>query len=88
MAFMGFIWVPRLSGRNGVHGLALHLCFGRGASADHGHAAGELGQPLLELFFLVCRMRLRYLLASLLECGLRAVGVAPSGRAGWRKNVP
>ena len=43
----------------GVHGvfdaglLFLHLAFGRGADVDLGHAAGELGEALLELLAVV-----------------------------------
>ena len=33
--------------------LLLDLDFGRAADADHRNAAGELGKPLLQLFFIV-----------------------------------
>ena len=49
------------SGAGGVQGvldaelLLLHLGLGRGAHLDDGHAAGQLGQPLLQLLLVVVR---------------------------------
>ena len=55
-------------GTGGVQGvldaglLLLHFALGRGADVDLGHAAGELGDPLVELLLVVvagatCRAR-------------------------------
>ena len=45
----------------------LHVGLGRGADADQGHAAGELGQPLLELLLVVLALGLLDLAAKLVD---------------------
>ena len=66
-----------LDGRLGrVHGvldaglLLLHLGLGGGADLDHGHAADQLGQPLLQLLAVVVGGRLLDLGPDLLDAAL------------------
>ena len=47
--------------------LLLHVGFGLGADADDRHAAGELGQPLLELLLVVLALGLGDLVLDLLD---------------------
>ena len=47
--------------------LLLHVGFGLGADADHRHAAGQLGQPFLELFLVVFAFGLGDLVLDLLN---------------------
>src|SRR5690606_12390208 len=51
----------------------LHLGFGRGTDADDGHAAGQLGEPLLELLAIVLAVGLFDALAELSDTGLDLV---------------
>ena len=66
----------------GVHGvldpglLLLHLRLGGRAHLDHGHAAHQLGQPLLQLLAVVVGGRLLDLGADLLDPALDVLGVA------------
>ena len=48
----------------------LHLDLGGAADLDHRHAAGELGQPLLQLLLVVVRRRLLDLRLDLVDAGL------------------
>src|SRR5262249_49006850 len=61
----------------------LHFGFGRPTDADHSHAAGELGQPLLQLLAVVVRGGLLDLSADLVaapgDVGLLAGPVADRG---------
>src|SRR5690606_26497231 len=50
--------------------LLLHLGLGRGADLEDGHAAGELGEPLLELLAVVVRRRRLDLRLDLADAGL------------------
>src|SRR3989454_10591629 len=50
--------------------LLLHRGLGRGADLDDGHAAGQLGQPLLQLLAVVVARRLLDLGADLLDAAL------------------
>ena len=50
--------------------LLLHLGFGLGADRDDRHAAGQLGQPLLELLLVVLALGLVDLVADLLRSRL------------------
>src|SRR4029079_8115544 len=78
-----------LDGRlGGVHGvldarlLLLHLGLGRSADLDHGDAADQLGEALLELFAVVVGGRLLDLVADLLDAAgdrLAALGVVAVG---------
>ena len=60
-------------GAGGVEGVLdaglglLHRGLGRRADADQGHAAGELGQPLLELLLVVLALGLLDLAAELVD---------------------
>uniref|UniRef100_A0A0N5A006 PE-PGRS family protein n=1 Tax=Parastrongyloides trichosuri TaxID=131310 RepID=A0A0N5A006_PARTI len=56
--------------------LFLHFDFGRAADADHGNAAGQLGQALLQLFTVVVRGGFLDLLLDLADAGLDAVLLA------------
>ena len=63
-------------GAGGVQGvfhprlLLFHLHFGGGTDLDHGHAAGELGDPLLQLLLVVVGGGLFDLNPDLLDTGL------------------
>ena len=68
-------------GMQGVldEGLALlHLRLGRGADVDLGDAAGELGEPLLELLAVIFRVGRLDLPADQLGAALDGVGRAPA----------
>src|SRR5207342_922206 len=56
--------------------LFLHLDLGRSTDLDHGHAAGELGNALLQLLLVVVRRGLFDLRLDLLDAGLDALGLA------------
>ena len=56
----------------------LHLGLGRGADADDGHAAGQLGQPFAELLLVVFALGLVHLRADLVDALL---DVRPLARA-------
>src|SRR5206468_2975601 len=56
--------------------LLLHRGLGRGADLDHRHAAGQLGQPLLQLLAVVVARRLLDLDANLLDAPLDRAGLA------------
>ena len=60
--------------------LLLHLGLGGRADLDDGDAAGELGQPLLELLLVVVRGRLLDLRPELLDPALDLLGRAPRRR--------
>ena len=49
--------------------LLLHLGLGAGADRDHRHAAGQLGQPLLELLAVVVAVGVLDLPLELLDAG-------------------
>ena len=49
----------------------LKLDFGRGTDLEHGNAAGELGQPLFELFAIVVRVGVLDLAANLGDAGVQ-----------------
>ena len=53
--------------------LLLQLGLGGGADLDDGHAAGQLGQPLLELLAVVVR-------GGVLDLGLDLASCAPGSR--------
>ena len=53
--------------------LLLHLGLGGGADLDHGHAAGELGQALLQLLAIEVGVGVLDLLLDLLDAGLDGV---------------
>ena len=55
--------------------LLLHLGLGRGADLDDGDAAGQLGQPLLQLLPVVVRGRLLDLRPDLLDPALDLLGL-------------
>ena len=63
-------------GTRGVQGVfdaglvLLHVGFGAGADRDDRHAAGQLGQPLLELLAVVVALGGFDLIADLLDAGL------------------
>ena len=50
--------------------LLLHVGFGAGADRDDRHAAGQLGQPFLELLLVVLALGRFDLVADLLDAGL------------------
>jgi hypothetical protein len=54
----------------------LHLGLGGSADLDHGDAAGQLRQPLLQLLAVEVGIRVLDLALELLDPGLDAVGVA------------
>ncbi len=56
--------------------LLLHLGLGRGADVDHRHAAGQLGQPLLQLLAVVVAGRLVDRDLDLGDAALDVVGLA------------
>jgi hypothetical protein len=56
--------------------LLLHLGLGGGADLDHRNAAGELGQPLLQLLAVVVRGGLLDLGADLLDAALDRLRIA------------
>src|SRR3954467_5224199 len=56
--------------------LLLHLGLGCGTDLDHGHAAGELGQPLLQLLAVEVRVGVLDLGLDLLDAALDRVAVA------------
>src|SRR6185437_9380779 len=56
--------------------LFLHLDFGRGTDLDHRHAAGQLGDALLQLLAVVVGGGLLDLRLDLLDAALNALGVA------------
>src|SRR6202789_2059285 len=56
--------------------LFLHFDFGGGTDLDHGHAAGELGNALLQLFLVVVGSRFLDLLADALDAALDVRGLA------------
>ena len=60
--------------------LLLHLGLGGGADVDHGHAAGQLGQPLLELLPVVVAGGLLDRGADLGDAALDVVGLAARPR--------
>ena len=63
--------------------LLLHLALGRGPDVDLGHAAGQLGQPLLELLAVVVALGVGDLAADRLDAALDrlvAAGALDDGR--------
>ena len=70
------------SGAGGVEGVLdavlglLHLDLGRGADLDDGHAAGQLGETLLELLTVEVGVGVLDLGLDLLDAALDGVGVA------------
>src|SRR5580704_8371048 len=56
--------------------LFLHFDFGRSADFDHGNAAGELGNALLQFFLVIVRCRFLDLLAHAVDAALDVRGLA------------
>src|SRR5579859_877643 len=56
--------------------LLFQLGLGGGAHADDGHTAGELGQPLLQLLFVIVRGRLVHLNPNFVDAALDGLGIA------------
>ena len=73
----------------GVHGvfdtglLLFHLGLGRGADLDHGNAADQLGQPLLQLLAVVVRGGLLDLGADFLHPAFDLAGACRGLRRSW-----
>jgi hypothetical protein len=63
--------------------LLLHLGLGRGADVDDGHAAGQLGQALLELLAVVVGGGFLDLAADLLDAALDVGGACRRLRRSW-----
>src|SRR3712207_147003 len=66
----------RVDGVLDAHLLLLHLGLGRGADADDGDAARELGEPLLQLLAVVVRGRLLDLVADGRDAPLDGLSLA------------